>query len=217
MARMAIRSIVASKQADHRRGQEGGDEVDEQPGAPEPHDREDALGNLLVADAGEPLDVLVRLLLDDVDDVVDGDDADEPARLRRPRRRRAGCSARRGAPRPPGRRSPRTECFASPMISLDLGRALGAQQPVERHGAEEAEARIDDVELGELLRQPRILAHEVDRLPDRPERRHRDEAASSSAARRIPPDSRAGAPARCARRAAGRRGPPRGPPRRDRR
>ena len=37
------------------------------------------------------------------------------------------------------------------------------------------EARIDDVELGELVRQARLLAHEVDRLPDRPERRHGDE------------------------------------------
>ena len=81
MARMAIRSIVIFEQADHGGGEEGGDEIDEQPRASEPHDRKHALGNLLVADAGEALDVLVRLLLDDVDDVVDGDHADQAARL----------------------------------------------------------------------------------------------------------------------------------------
>ena len=108
------------EEADHRGGEEGGDEIDEQPRASEPHDRKDALGNLLVADAGEALDILVRLLLDDVDDVVDGDDADQPARPRRPRRPRAGCSARKGAPRLPGRRSPRPNAWPRSMISSIL-------------------------------------------------------------------------------------------------
>ena len=42
---------------------------------------------LLVADAGQRLDVLVGLLLDHLDDVVDGDDADQPLVLVDDRRR----------------------------------------------------------------------------------------------------------------------------------
>ena len=41
-------------------------------------DVHDVVRQFFVADAGEPLDVLFGLLLDDVDDVVDGQDADQP-------------------------------------------------------------------------------------------------------------------------------------------
>ena len=56
-------------------------------------------------DAAERLDVLFGLLLDDVDDVVEGDARRPGGRPRRPPARRRGCSARTGAPPPPGRRS----------------------------------------------------------------------------------------------------------------
>ena len=58
---------------------------------------------------------------------------------------------------------------------LDLHLALGAQEPVERNGAEHPVARIDDVELEELVRQVLIGAQVVDRLTHRPERRDGDE------------------------------------------
>ena len=58
---------------------------------------------------------------------------------------------------------------------LDGHRALGAQQPVEGDGAEQVAGGIDHEDLVEGLRQIRRLAHEVDGLPDRPERRHGDE------------------------------------------
>ncbi len=57
----------------------------------------------------------------------------------------------------------------------DGHRPFCPEQPVKRHGAEKRKARIDDVKLGELVRQPLVLAHEVDGLADRPERRHGDE------------------------------------------
>ena len=70
------------EQADHRGGEERGDQVDEQPG-------EAALARCTrrcrkLSSAPTPpsaLDILVGLLLDDVDDVVDGDHADQPVGL----------------------------------------------------------------------------------------------------------------------------------------
>ena len=58
---------------------------------------------------------------------------------------------------------------------FDLDRALGAQDLVEVDGAEQLEGRIDDENLAEAVRQVLVLAHVVDGLADRPERRHRHE------------------------------------------
>ena len=58
---------------------------------------------------------------------------------------------------------------------VDLRSALGTQDLVEIDGAEQLEARIDDEDLAEPLGKIVVLAHVVDRLADRPERRHRDE------------------------------------------
>ena len=57
---------------------------------------------------------------------------------------------------------------------LDLRAARRAQDTVEIDGAEQAEGGIDDEDLREALRKVRILAQIVDRLADRPERRHGD-------------------------------------------
>jgi hypothetical protein len=71
-------SLIALEQRDDRRGENAVDEVDLQP--------RHALAQRLAArrehaivagDAGQAVDVLGRLVLDDVDDVVDGDDADQ--------------------------------------------------------------------------------------------------------------------------------------------
>ena len=77
----------AVEQADHRGGEEGRDDIDQEPGDAAPRHVADRVGGLLVADAGELADVLVRLLLDDVDDVVDRDHADQPLGLVDHRRR----------------------------------------------------------------------------------------------------------------------------------
>ena len=58
---------------------------------------------------------------------------------------------------------------------LDLHRALGAQDPVEVDRSEQLEGRVDDEDLVKILREVLVLAHVVDRLADRPERRHGDE------------------------------------------
>ena len=58
---------------------------------------------------------------------------------------------------------------------FDLDRALGAQDLVEIDGAEQLEGRVDDENLAEAVGQVLVLAHVVDRLADRPERRHGDE------------------------------------------
>ncbi len=58
---------------------------------------------------------------------------------------------------------------------FDLHRALGAQDLVEVDGAEQLEGRIDDEDLGEAVGKVLVLAHVVDGLADRPERRHGDE------------------------------------------
>ena len=53
--------------------------------------------------------------------------------------------------------------------------ALGAQQPAQVDAAEHVIGRIDHIDVGEGLGQLLGLAHVVDHLPDRPERRHRHE------------------------------------------
>ncbi len=50
------------EQADDERGEDGGHEVDHQPGDAAAHGAADAVGDLFVADAGEALHVLGRLL-----------------------------------------------------------------------------------------------------------------------------------------------------------
>ena len=163
-----------AEEADDAGGEEGGDNVDQEPGDAAPGDIADRVGGLLVADAGEPADVLVRLLLDDVDDVVDGDDADEAP----------GFVDDRG-----GDEIVALEQAGNLLLVVgrvdrvgvgigDVGdrrRPLGPQEPVERDRADEAVAGIDDEEAVERLRQVARLAQVVDRLPDRPERRHGDE------------------------------------------
>ena len=133
------------------------------------------IGDLLAGlDAAERLDVGVGLLLDDVDDVVDHQRSDEAVTLV-----------------DNGRRDEVVALEHARHLLLRLGRldpvgivdhdlrhhdgALRPQQLVERHRAEEAHARVDDEDLVEGLGQVGRLAHVVDRLPDRPERRHGDE------------------------------------------
>ena len=81
-------------------------------------------GQLLLApDAAERLDVLLGLLLDHVDDVVEGDDADQPL-FRRPPEPRPGCSARTGARPPPGRRWRTRRSSSSISSAIGTGRLV---------------------------------------------------------------------------------------------
>ena len=125
--------------------------------------------------AAERLDVLLRLLLDDVDDVVEGDDADQAVVVVHHRRRDQVVALEQarhlflvvgGAA--PAAGPPRTD----PAIGtgrLVRSRRSSATAPVSRRSA------IDDVDLPEAVRQVGRLAHVVDGLADRPIRRDRDE------------------------------------------
>ena len=53
-------------------------------------------------------------------------------------------------------------------------RAPGSEQPVERHAADQMVGGIDDPYLREVSRQVVFIAHIINRLPDRPERRDGD-------------------------------------------
>jgi hypothetical protein len=64
----------------------------------------------------------------------------------------------------------------------DVNRALGAQQAVEPHRAEQLLGVVYDVKLEKPVRQVGGLAHVVDRVADRPVGRHRDELRLHAAA-----------------------------------
>ena len=107
-ASATIFSQLALEQAEHGGRQEGGGEIDQQPVEAARGDGPDVVGQFFVAgDAAERLEVLVGLFLDDVDDVVDGDDADQPVGRYRRRGPRPDCTCRTSAPPPPGRPSRR--------------------------------------------------------------------------------------------------------------
>ena len=93
----------ALEQADDRRGQKRGRQVDAEPRQPLaqrlPRRREHAL---VAGHAGQPIDVFGRLVLDDVDDVIDGDDADQLVLLVDDRNRQQVVGRRPAAPLPPG-------------------------------------------------------------------------------------------------------------------
>ena len=59
----------------------GGAEVDDQPEQPPPDGQPDRLVDVALARAGQQQHVLAGFFLDDVDDVVDRDHADQPARI----------------------------------------------------------------------------------------------------------------------------------------
>src|SRR5262249_19638459 len=70
------------EQAENRRRQKGRRKVDQQPVEAPARDKPHRIRQfLLAADATEGPNVLLSLLLDDVDDVVEGDAPDEPIRL----------------------------------------------------------------------------------------------------------------------------------------
>jgi hypothetical protein len=68
---------AGAEHLDHRCRQDRRAEIDEQPREARPCNLAHAVRQALVADAAEELSVLVGFLLDHLDDVVDGDDADE--------------------------------------------------------------------------------------------------------------------------------------------
>src|SRR5690606_32506542 len=70
-----------AEQADHVGHSNGSDQVYRQPGRTAANGVDGAVGDVLVADTSEEQDIFLRLLLDDVDDVVDGDHADKTPAL----------------------------------------------------------------------------------------------------------------------------------------
>lgn len=118
--------------------------------------------------------VFLGLFLDDVDDVIDGENTDQPAVVVDDGRgeqvillEELGCFflVHLG----------RDGVAGVVHDRIDLDRTLGAQHAVEINGSQQLEGGIDDEDLREALGQVLIFAHVVDRLADRPERRHRHE------------------------------------------
>ena len=124
--------------------------------------------------AAERLDVFFRLFLDHVGDVVEGDDADQAVIAVDDRRRHPIVALEQAR-----------HFFlilvgthARPVGLHQLGdghRALGAQQDVERDGAEEAAGFAHHIELVETVGQFLGLAHIVDGAADGPGRGRGDE------------------------------------------
>ena len=174
-------SMVRVEQADDGGGEDGGEQVDEQPGEARRRDLAHAVAQALVADAGEQLGVLVGLLLDHLDDVVDGDDADEALVLVDDGRRHEAVALELARHLLlVGRRQHLMAVRVHDRVDLDV--ALGAQQAADVDAAEQMKSRIDDEDLRERLGQIRGVAREVDDLPDRPERRHGHEVGLHQAA-----------------------------------
>ena len=154
----------ALEQAEHRGGQERGREIDQQPVEAALGDGPDRVRQLFVAGhAAERLDVLFGLLLDHVDDVVEGEHADQALAVVDHRRRDQVVALEHA------RHLLLVVGGADPSaVRLhqigDRHRPLGAQQPVERHRAEQLACLVDHVELEEALRQIGGLAHVVDGL-----------------------------------------------------
>ena len=145
------------------------DEVDQQPRQPPPQRlarrRQDAV---VLRHAGQPVDVFGRLVLDDVDHVVHGDDADELVLGVDDGNARAGCTTRPGA-RPLPDRCRRARCRPrSVMIRLSGRVGRHEQQPAQRDDADEMAPVVHDVEVedhldvaGLLERRDRLAGREV--------------------------------------------------------
>ena len=148
-------------------------------------DGPDGIGQLLVRfDAAERTDVLLGLLRDDVDDVVDGDDADEAV---------VAVDHRGGDQVVVLEQSCNrllvvggTDAMALGIHEfVDLDRATGTQQAVEGDGAQEALIGADDVDLVEAVGQLGGFAQIVDGVPDRPGGRHGNQLGLHAPAGRI--------------------------------
>ena len=137
--------------------------------------------NVTLTGAGELEDILARLFLNDVDDVIDRDHPDQTA----------------GRVHDGGRNQaiflePQRDLF---LIHLDrdqrlfplhdVGHADGArcaQHPAEMAGADRAVLRINDEDFPEISRQILIFAQIIDDLPDCPMLGHSNQLALHQAA-----------------------------------
>ena len=169
-------SIVASNTLITEEARIAVRQVDEQPGEAARRDLAYTVAQTLVADAAQRLDLLVGLLVDHLDDVVDGDDADQPLVLVDHRRRHQVVAAElAGDLGLIGGREHHRPLLVHDVFDLDV--PLAAQQPRDIDRAQHLEGRIDDEQLGERLRQiiGRRIAHRVDDVADGPVGRGGDE------------------------------------------
>ncbi len=138
----------------------------------------------VVGDAAQRPDVLLGLLLDDVDDLVVGQHADQPLAIVDHRRGDEVVALEHARHRllVLGGADP----AAVGVHQVGNGdRPLGAKQPVERNGAEQLAVVVDHVEFEEAVRQFGCVAHVVDRGAHRPGWRYRDELGLHAPAGRV--------------------------------
>ena len=176
---------LALEQPDHAGGEDRGAEIHHQPGQPAADGRADRLVDVaLGARAGEEQSILARFLLDDVDDVVDGDHADQPPAL-----------IDHGG----GDQGIFLEAERD-LLLVHVDRDQGllalhhvgdrdpprrAQDPGEQAGADRAVRRIDHEHFPEIGGEILARAQEIDHVADRPMFGHGDDVAPHQAAGRF--------------------------------
>ncbi len=144
------------EQAEHRGREERGREVDQQPVEAALGDGPDRVGQLFVA-VTPPSALMSSSASSSITSTMSSKvmHADQAVVVVDHRRRDQVVALELRAPPPPGRRSRAPRGAPASISSDDRHRPLGAQQPVERHRAEEFAGRIDDVDFEEALRQVR--------------------------------------------------------------
>ena len=166
---------LALEQAEYRGRKKGSGEIDQEPVEAAPGDGPDIVRQLFVAgDAAERFQIFVGFLLDDIDDVVDCNDADQPVLGID----HGGCDQIVLAEHPRDFFLVVQHGDAAAVLIDQFGERHGparAQQHVQRHCALPVVGGIDGIDFIKPLGQVGRIAHVVDRLPHRPLRRHRDE------------------------------------------
>ena len=136
--------------------------------------------------------VFLGLLLDDVDDVVDGDDAEQPAGLVDHRRRDQVVAAGTGSATFSWSIVDRDRLrYSRSMMSPIFTGRLRADQLVERHPADRPVLRVDDVDVVEIVGQVVAVAYVVDASARRSRTAAPRRPRAASGGRRFAPGRRA--------------------------
>ena len=139
---------------------------------------------LVVGDATKGADVFFCLLLDNVGDVVEGDDTDQAVALVKYRRRHPVVALKQARDLLLVLGCTHTRAFLFHQLG-NRHRPFATEQSIKRYGSKEVPALVHHVDLIELVRQFRRFAHVVDGLADIPMRRNSDKFRLHTPAGRI--------------------------------